>query len=288
MKGIILCGGTASRLAPTSFVLNKHVLPVYSKPMVYYPLTTLMLCGIRDFLITSNEEDLHFFQKLLGNGSDFGIKISYAAQKNAGGIAEVLLLAEEFIGDSKRFAMILGDNIFYIPHIKNNLSSILQLEEGAGILLANVNDPHRFGIAGFDSTGKLESVEEKPKNPKSNFAITGLYFYDKLAIEFAKNSQRSARGELEITTVNDEYLKLGKLSCAKMPRGSVWLDAGTPKSFFEASEFVKIVEERQQTKIAVIEEVAYNMGFIDKQQLMKLAAKFKSGCEYGDYLKSFN
>ncbi|MEN9782451.1 MAG: glucose-phosphate thymidylyltransferase [Pseudomonadota bacterium] len=286
MKGIILAGGTASRLAPTSFVVNKHILPIYNKPLVFYPLATLMLLGVRDFLITLHEHDLENFEKLLGDGSDLGIRIQYKIQERAGGIAEVLLLADDFIKEGERFAMVLGDNIYYIPHIRENLASLLNIKNGAGVVLSNVNDPHRFGIAEFDNDNNLVGVEEKPKNPKSNFAITGLYFYDRQAIEFAKNATRSARGELEVTDVNEKYLKQGQLNYIKLPRGSVWLDAGTPKSMFEASEFVKIIEEKQGYKIAVLEEVAYNMGYINNSQLEKIAAKYKSGCEYGDYIKS--
>jgi glucose-1-phosphate thymidylyltransferase len=286
MKGIILAGGTASRLAPTSFVVNKHILPIYNKPLVFYPLATLMLLGVRDFLITLHEHDLENFEKLLGDGSDLGIQIKYKVQEKAGGIAEVLLLADDFIKEGERFAMILGDNIYYIPHIRENFANLLNIKNGAGVVLSSVNDPHRFGIAEFDSENNLIGVEEKPKNPKSNWAITGLYFYDRQAIEFAKNATRSARGELEVTDVNEKYLKQGQLNYIKLPRGSVWLDAGTPKSMFEASEFVKIIEEKQGYKIAVLEEVAYNMGYINNSQLLKISERYKNGCEYGDYLKS--
>jgi glucose-1-phosphate thymidylyltransferase len=286
MKGIILAGGTASRLAPTSFIINKHLLPIYNKPLIYYPLSTLMLLGIKDFLITLHENELETFKKLLGDGSDLGIKIQYKIQANAGGIAEVLLLANDFIQENDRFAMILGDNLYHIAHIRETFKDLLNLKSGAGIVLSEVHDPHRFGIAEFNEDGKIISLEEKPKEPKSNLAITGLYFYDRASIEFAKQSNRSARGEFEITDVNNQYLQNNKLSYIKLPRGSLWMDAGTPKSMFEASEFVRIVEEKQKYKIAIIEEIAYRMGYISKEQLLKLASKFKAGCEYGDYLKS--
>ena len=285
MKGLILAGGTASRLHPTTIALNKHLLPIYNKPLIYYSLSTLMLINVKDVLITCHSEDLKSFEKLLGNGSSFGIKITYEIQDKPGGIAEVLLIAEKFLKDVNRFVTILGDNIFYIPHIRENLSNLIGLDSGAGIVLSGVSDPHRFGIAEFDKDMKIIGVEEKPRDPKSNFAITGLYFYDKQAIDFAKNTTRSARGELEITSINNEYLKKKKLNHAILPRGSVWLDAGTPNSMFAASEFVKIIEERQQTKIAVIEEVAYNMGYINHEILTALANRFKINCEYGDYLK---
>ena len=284
MKGIVLAGGMASRLAPTTFVVNKHILPIYNKPMIYYALSTLMLIGIRDILITSGTNDLPLFKQLLGDGSQLGISVKYAAQENAGGIAEVLLVAEDFLAGSERFAMILGDNIFYIPHIRRNLQNLFNITRGAGILLSNVCDPCRFGIAGFDNSGNIVTVEEKPEKPKSNWAITGLYFYDQLAIKFAKDASRSARGELEITTINECYLKHDMLYYSKMPRGSIWLDTGTPKSMFDASEFIKIIDERQQTKIAVLEEVAYNMGYISKEELLQSASKFKKGCEYREYI----
>ncbi len=286
MKGIILAGGTASRLAPTSFVINKHMLPIYNKPLIFYPIAILMLFGIKDLLITLHKQDLEIFRKMFKNGEDLGINITYKIQENAGGIAEVLLLADDFIKENERFVMILGDNIYYIPHIRENFSDLLNLETGAGVVLSKVSDPHRFGIAEFDKNENLIGVEEKPKAPKSNWAITGLYFYDRMAIEFAKRSKRSTRGELEITDINEQYLKERNLSYKKLPRGSVWLDAGTPKSMFEASEFVKIIEERQGNKIAILEEIAYNMGYIDKKQLAENSKKFKSGCEYGDYIKS--
>lgn len=284
MKGIVLAGGTASRLAPTSFVLNKHLLPIYNKPLIYYPISILMLLGIKDILLTSHDEYIESFQNLLKDGSDFGINISYKIQKEAGGIAEVLLIIEEFIKKDERFCLILGDNIFYIPHIRNNMKGILEIKQGAGILLDDVKDPSRFGIVEFDDYNKIISIEEKPKNPKSHWAVTGIYFYDKRAIEFAKDISRSDRGELEITAINQKYLELNELSYIKMPRGSVWLDAGTPQSMLEASNFVQIIEERQKAKIAVLEEVAYNMGYLTKENLMQSLLRFKKNCEYGKYL----
>lgn len=287
MKGVILAGGRATRLMPATNVVNKHILPIYNKPLIYYPISVLMMLGVRDILITSQEKDIDSFRCMFGDGSYLGIKISYAVQKEAGGLAEVLIVAEEFLSDTQRFIMILGDNIFYVPTMQAVFRDIMNIKEGAGIVLSKVHDPHRFGIAEVDElTGKVLSIEEKPFNPKSSMAVTGIYFYDHHAIEFAKHVKRSARGELEITSINNEYLKMGKLNSLTLARGSVWLDAGTPDSFFEATQFVKVIESRQGFKIACLEEIAYRMHYIDKQQFEKIIEIYPKNGDYSLYLRS--
>lgn len=283
MKGVILAGGKGTRLAPLTNVLNKHLLPIYNKPMIYYPLSLLIGIGVKEVLLTTHEKEMPLFQELLGDGSRFGIKIHYKIQAEAGGIAEVLLLTDDFIKPNERFVVCLGDNIFNISHLQNSLMNLIELKEGAGIVICPVKDPERFGVAEVSLNGKVISVAEKPKNPKSNLAITGLYFYDRMAIDFAKNIGRSARGELEITDVNNEYLKLNKLSSATLSRGSVWLDTGTVESLYEASEFIRIMEVKKGQMIGSPEEIALNRGLITKAQL-KTQIEGKKG-EYYEYLK---
>lgn len=282
MKGIIPAGGKGTRLAPTTSAINKHLIPIYNKPMIYYPVSLLIGIGVRDLLITSHAEELPIFQNLLGDGSKFGIKISYKVQKEAGGIAEVLLLAEDFIGEKEKFVMCLGDNIFHISHLHITFSNFLNLQEGAGIILCPVKEPSRFGVAEINKEGVVTSVVEKPKNPSSNLAITGLYFYDKMAIQFAKTLKPSNRGELEITDINMEYLKLGKLHSVILSRGAVWFDTGTFESLFEASEYVRIMEIRRGQLIGSPEEIAFHAGLITKNQLKNDIIDKKG--EYYEYL----
>jgi glucose-1-phosphate thymidylyltransferase len=284
MKGVILAGGKGTRLAPLTNVLNKHLLPIYNKPMIFYPLANLIALGVREVLITTHAKEMPLFQDLLGDGSHFGIKIYYKIQAEAGGIAEVLLLADDFVKSGERFVVHLGDNIFHIPKIKETLGDLISLQDGAGVVLCSVKDPERFGVAEIDANYQVISVEEKPKKPKSNLAITGLYFYDRMAIDFAKNIGRSARGELEITDVNAEYLKRGKLYSASLSRGSVWLDTGTVESLYEASEFVRIMEIKQGQMVGSPEEVALNLGLIDKG-FLKTQIQSKKG-EYYEYLRA--
>lgn len=267
MKGIILAGGKGTRLQPLTNVLNKHLLPVYSKPMIYYPLSILIGIGVTEVLLTTHAKEMPLFKELLGDGSKFGIKIIYKIQEEAGGIAEVLLLADDFVDDEERFVMCLGDNIFHISHLKESLKKLINLKNGAGVVLCQVKDPERFGVAEIDLKDKVISVEEKPKNPKSNLAIAGLYFYDRMAIEFAKNIERSNRGELEITDINAEYLKLNKLNSVTLSRGSVWLDTGTTESLFEAAEYVRIMELKKGQLIGSPEEMALNNNLITTEEL---------------------
>ena len=285
MKGIILAGGAGTRLYPLTMVTSKQLLPVYDKPMIYYPLSTLMLAGIQDILIISTPVDTPRFESLLGDGSQFGINLSYAVQPSPDGLAQAFILGEEFIGDEPG-AMILGDNIFY----GNGFSAILQsakenAENGRATVFGYyVNDPERFGIVEFDENGKVLSVEEKPKNPKSNYCITGLYFYPCGVSQRAKQVKPSARGELEITTLNDMYLKDGLLDAEILGRGFAWLDTGTMDSLIEAGEFVQIVEKRQGIKISAPEEIAYRNHWITKQQLLNAAEKYGKS-PYGEHLK---
>ncbi len=283
MKGIILAGGSGTRLHPLTLAVSKQLMPIYDKPMIYYPLSTLMWSGINEILIISTPNDLPLFKKLLGDGKKFGSRFEYAVQETPNGLAEAFIIGEEFIGNDK-VTLILGDNIFY----GTGLSKLLQDSnnpEGGIIFAYHVHDPERYGVAEFDERGNVISIEEKPENPKSNYAIPGIYFYDNSVVEIAKNIQPSHRGELEITDVNKEYLKQGKLKVGVLDKGTAWLDTGTFKSLMQAAQFVQVIEERQGLKIGAIEEVAYKMGFINKNQFNKLVQPLiKSG--YGKHLLS--
>jgi len=282
MKGIILAGGKATRLYPITKAVCKQLLPVYDKPMIYYPLSVLMLAGIKDILIISAPQDASRFQDLLGNGSKLGIKISYAVQRAPGGIAESLLIAEKFIGSDK-VCLILGDNIFYGYNLVNLLQEAAGLRNGALIFGYYVKDPQRYGVIEFNAKGKAVSIKEKPRKPRSNYAVCGIYFYDNQAVRIARSLKPSERGELEITDVNKVYLRRGKLKVKFLSRGYAWLDTGTPDALVDASSFIKTIEDRQGLKIGCIEEVAYRMGYINSVRLKKLAA---GNCgEYAGYLK---
>ena len=285
MKGIVLAGGAGTRLYPLTMVTSKQLLPVYDKPMIYYPISTLMLAGIRDILIISTPEDTPRFQHLLGDGRQFGLSLSYKVQPSPDGLAQAFLLGEEFIGDDA-CAMVLGDNIFYGNGFSKLLKEAAQNAENgrATVFGYHVEDPERFGIVEFDKNGKVISVEEKPVNPKSNYAITGLYFYDKDVVEYAKQVKPSARGELEITTLNNIYLKKGRLDIKLLGRGFAWLDTGTMDSLVEAAAFVQMVEKRPGIKISALEEIAYKNGWIDKETLLKSAEKYGKS-PYGVHLK---
>ncbi len=287
MKGIILAGGAGTRLYPLTMVTSKQLLPVYDKPMIYYPLSTLMLAGIRDILIISTPVDLPNFQRLLGDGSDYGINLSYKEQPSPDGLAQAFIIGEEFIGDDG-CAMILGDNIFYGNGMGNLLKKALvnaQDNNRATIFGYYVNDPERFGVVEFDKDWKVISIEEKPKNPKSNYAATGLYFYPKGSSEMAKNVKPSARGELEITTLNEMYLNKDQLDVQLLGRGFAWLDTGTMESLAEASDFVRTVQNRQGIEISAVEEIAYINGWINKEELVRIAQKYGKS-PYGAHLKN--
>ncbi|TDI75961.1 MAG: glucose-1-phosphate thymidylyltransferase [Bacteroidetes bacterium] len=281
MKGIILAGGSGTRLHPLTLAVSKQLMPVYDKPMIYYPLSTLMYSGIREILIISTPQDLPLFEKLLGDGKNLGCDFQYAVQEYPKGLAEAFIIGKEFIGDDK-VAMILGDNIFYGSGLKKLLQA--NSDPDGGIIYAyHVLDPERYGVVEFDKDGKAISIEEKPKHPKSNFAVPGIYFYDNSIVDVAGNIKPSTRGELEITDVNNVYLQQGKLNVSILDKGTAWLDTGTFASLMQASQFVEVIEERQGLKIGAIEEAAYEMGYIDKQQLVKLAEPLiKSG--YGRHL----
>lgn len=285
MKGIILAGGAGTRLYPLTMVTSKQLLPVYDKPMIFYPLSTLMLAGIREILIISTPQDLPNFRNLLGDGSQYGLHLSYKVQPSPDGLAQAFLLGEEFIGDDT-CAMILGDNIFYGAGMGKMLrDAVLKADEGLATIFGYyVSDPERFGIVEFDENGKVISVEEKPRHPKSNYCITGLYFYDGRVTEFARRVKPSARGELEITSLNDLYLKDGSLRAKVMGRGFAWLDTGTMDSLMDAANFVQLIEKRQSIKIAALEEIAYNRGWIDRDTLLQSAGRYGKS-PYGEHLK---
>jgi len=281
-KGIVLAGGSGSRLHPITKTISKQLLPVYDKPMIYYPISVLMLAGIRQILIISTPDDIAGYQRLLGNGSDFGLEIEYAVQPKPDGIAQAFIIGEEFIGGNC-VALILGDNIFYGQHFSDNLNTAVANKRGATIFGYRVRDPERFGVVEFDEDGKVLSIEEKPTVPKSNYAVTGLYFYDNDVIEIAKSIKPSKRGELEITDINKAYQANGELRVELLGRGFAWLDTGTHDSLMEAGQFIQTLENRQGLKVACLEEIAFDYGWLSKTKLLEQADSLKK-TSYGDYL----
>ena len=282
MKGIILAGGSGTRLYPITRGISKQLIPVYDKPMIYYPLSTLMLAGIREILVISTPDYLPLFEGLLGDGSEWGLSLSYKVQKQPNGLAEAFILGEDFIGDDA-VCLILGDNIYYGAGLSELVQSAAQKTTGATVFGYHVNDPERFGVVEFDDAMHAVSIEEKPAQPKANSAVTGLYFYDNQVVDMATQIQPSPRGELEISDVNSEYLKRGQLDVKLMGRGYAWLDTGTHDSMMEAANFIATVQKRQNLKVACLEEIAYRMGYIDRDQLVKLAQPLKKN-DYGQYL----
>jgi len=282
MKGIVLAGGSGTRLYPVTKSISKQIIPVYDKPMIYYPLSVLMLAGIKEILIISTPQDIHLYENLLGTGEDLGIKLVYAIQPSPDGLAQAFIIGEDFIGNDN-VCMVLGDNIFYGFDFTRTLREAAKLEDGAIVFGYYVNDPERYGVAEFDANGKVLSLEEKPTHPKSNYAVTGLYFYSNDVVKKSKNLKPSKRGELEITDLNRLYLEEERLNLKMMGRGMAWLDTGTHDSLLEASNFIATIENRQGLKIACIEEIAFRNGYIDKDQLLKLAEPLKKN-HYGEYL----
>lgn len=286
MKGIVLAGGSGTRLYPSTIGISKQLLPIYDKPMIYYPISVLMLAGIREILIISTPQDLPNFEKLLGTGEQFGLKFSYKEQPSPDGLAQAFILGEEFIGKDS-VALVLGDNIFYGPGFSAMLQNAVELTESkeATIFGYHVKDPERFGVVEFDKNGKAISIEEKPKVPKSTYAVTGLYFYDNSVVEYAKNLKPSTRGELEITDLNKIYLEKGKLNVELFGRGFAWLDTGTHRSLLQAAQYVQTIEENQGIKIACLEEIAYRMGFLAKDEIVKFSESYKNN-EYYTYVRN--
>ena len=284
MKGIILAGGSGTRLHPMTMAISKQLMPIYDKPMIYYPLTTLMLAGIKDILIITTPHDLPLFQRQIGDGCQWGLNISYAEQPNPNGLAQAYVIGADFIGEEPS-CLILGDNIYYGSHLEDLLVEAANIKSGASVFAYHVSNPGAYGVVEFDARKQAISIEEKPINPKSNWAVTGLYFYDKDVVEIAANLKPSKRGEYEITDVNREYLNRGKLNVKTLSRGYAWLDTGTPDSLLDASVFVRVIEKRQGHKIACPEEIAWRRGLIDDTQFEKLVANFKNN-DYGKYLET--